>query len=159
MFKPRTPEDQLLLSTVRIETDRGNATGFFFGVKGKGDCLITSRHAVQDASSGLLRLHNAFWRDECHAPPTFDIELDNFAEPWIKHPDDSIDLLALPSYIIDDAASQMGHSAHWMTVESIMIPSPTRLTELEAVEDVLMVGYLNGLWALRSRFRSSAYSQ
>jgi hypothetical protein len=136
----------LLLSTVRIETDRTNATGFFFGLKGQGDCLITSRHVIQGASSGLLRMHNAFWKEECHASPTFDIEFDNFEDLWLQHPDNSVDLVALPSHIIDDAASKLGHSAHWMTIESIMVPSPNRLKDLDAVEDVLMVGYLNGLW-------------
>jgi hypothetical protein len=148
MFKPRTQEEQFLLSAVRIETEHCTATGFFFGFhKGKSNVLITSRHAIDGASHGLLRLHNAFWKDECQdESPTFEIELDNFENLWIKHPDESIDLVALPSTIIDDTAARLGHSAHWMTIESIMVPSAVRLAELSAVEDVVMLGYPNGLW-------------
>jgi hypothetical protein len=148
MFKPRTPEEQFLLSTVRIETEQCAATGFFFGFQnGKSDVLITSRHAIDGSSSGLLRLRNASCKDEIHsASPTFDIELKDFAGLWIRHPEESIDLVALPSKIIDDAAARVGQSAHWMTIESIMIPTATRLLELNAVENVHMVGYPNGLW-------------
>jgi hypothetical protein len=148
MFKPRTPEEQFLLSTVRIETAQCSATGFFFGLQnGKSDILITSRHAIDGSSCGLLRLHNAFWKDEKHdVSPAFEIELKDFQNLWIKHPDESIDLVALPSKIIDDAAARLGHSAHWMTIESIMVPSAARLVELSAVEDVVMLGYPNGLW-------------
>ncbi len=148
MFKPRTQEEQFLLSTARIETEECTATGFFFGLQnGSSDVVITSRHAIDGSSYGLLRLHNDFWRDERHdVPPTFDIELQNFENLWIRHPDESIDLVALPSNVIDDAAARLGHSAHWMTIESIMVPTAARLIELNAVEDVLMVGYPNGLW-------------
>ncbi|HEY1600997.1 MAG TPA: hypothetical protein VGG64_15445 [Pirellulales bacterium] len=148
MFKPRTQDEQFLLSTVCIETEHGTATGFFFGCqKGKSDLLITSRHVVDGASYGLLRLHNAFWKDNCHdESPTFEIELNNFENLWIKHPEESIDLVALPCKVIDDAAARIGREAHWMTIESVMVPSAARLVALSAVEDVLMLGYPNGLW-------------
>jgi hypothetical protein len=148
MFKPRTPEERFLLSTVRIETEQCTATGFFFGFQGdRSDVLITSRHAIAGSSQGLLRLHDAFWKDERHGEaPTFDIELKDFENLWIRHPDESIDLVALPCKNIDDAAARLGKSAHWMTIESIMVPTASRLIELNAVEDVLMLGYPNGLW-------------
>ncbi len=148
MFKPRTPEEQFLLSTVRIETEQCSATGFFFGLhNGKSDILITSRHAIDGSSCGLLRLHNGFWKDEGRdVSPAVGIELNNFEHLWIRHPDESIDLVALPSKIIDDAAARLGQSAHWMTIESIMVPTATRLMELNAVEEVHMVGFPNGLW-------------
>ena len=110
MFKPRTAEEKLLLSTVRIETDRCTATGFFFGLQnGRSDVLITSRHVIEGSSHGTLRLHNAVWKDEnCNTPPTFEIDLENFENLWIGHPDEAVDLVALPSEIIDDAASDSG---------------------------------------------------
>ncbi len=137
-----------MLSTVRIETEQSTATGFFLGLqKGKSDILITNRHAIAGSSRGVLRLHNASWTDAKHdVPPTFDLALENFESLWARHPDESIDLVALPSKIIDDAAAQIGQSAHWMTIESVMIPTATRLKELSAVEDVHMVGFPNGLW-------------
>ncbi|HEY4313399.1 MAG TPA: hypothetical protein VGN12_28370 [Pirellulales bacterium] len=148
MFKPRTPEEKLLLSTVRIETEHGTATGFFFGLQhGRSDLLITSRHAIEGASRGTLRLHNAACKDDGgNAPPTFDIEFDNFQDLWIRHHDESIDLVALPSRIIDDAASRLRHNPRWMAIESCMAPTETRLEALSAVEEVLMVGYPNGVW-------------
>ncbi|HVU86434.1 MAG TPA: hypothetical protein VHD36_03890 [Pirellulales bacterium] len=148
MFKPRTAEDKLLLSTVRIETDRCTATGFFFGLHiGDNDVLITSRHAIQGSSSGSLRIHNEAWQQEQDdAPPTFDLEFQDFENLWIKHPDKSIDLVALPSKVIDDAAAKIGRSAHWMTIESCMVPKATRLKALTTIEDVFVVGYPKGPW-------------
>ncbi len=148
MFKPCTPEEKLLLSTVRIETDRCAATGFFFGTqKGGGDILVTSRHAIEGSSRGVLRIHSAAGKDQqTNVSPTFDVELENFESLWIRHPDPSIDLAALPSQIIDDAAARIGRSAHWITIEPVMVPTAARLLELNAVEDVLMVGYPNGIW-------------
>ncbi len=123
MFKPRTREERLLLSTIRIETEHRTATGFFFGLQnGRGDVLITSRHAIEGSSRGLLRLHNAIWESENRGEsPTFDIELDNFEKLWIKHPDESVDLVALPSRIIDDAATKLGHDAYWITIAPVMV--------------------------------------
>ncbi len=91
--------------------------------------LVTNRHAIEGASHGLLRFHNDAWKSEADSvPATFDIELNDFESLWIKHPDESVDLVALPSKIIDDAASRLGYSAYWVTIESIMVPTAERLS-------------------------------
>ena len=113
MFEPRTPEEKLLLRARSVLRRRAvPLRGFFFGLqKGKGDVLITSRNVIENASHGLLHFHGEKWKDpRCDAPSTVDIELKSFENQWVKHPNDAIDLVALPSHVIDDAASKLGHA-------------------------------------------------
>src|SRR5208283_3338677 len=60
---------------------------------------------------------------------------------WVHHPDPKVDLCALP---LADAFNQV--KPFYRTIDPSLIPSQAQLDELSAVEEILMVGYPNGLW-------------
>ena len=143
--------EQLCFCTTRIETEDSNrnkysGTGFFFNLTvddGIVPLLITNKHVVQGMEKGefrmtmsspegdpLYRNHIQFtWRE-------------GFEYNWIFHPNPDVDLCVLP---IAPVFGQE-HNLFLRTLEGRLIPAQSDLESLDAIEEVLMIGYPNGLW-------------
>jgi hypothetical protein len=102
------PSNQLLYSTARIVgmVSGGKSsvgTGFFFNFKIDEErvlpALITNKHVVKDANVGEFQLHKGDSGTAGAGKPTgepINVRLEAFAERWIQHPDDNVDLCAMP---------------------------------------------------------------
>ena len=78
---------------------------------------------------------------------SFTVHVDIFESRWAMHPDANVDLCALPVAPLQEFAQKAaGKSIYYEALGDVMIPSPTELGELAAVEDVIMAGYPLGLW-------------
>ena len=62
---------------------------------------------------------------------------------WVSHPDAEVDLCATPIGPLINAANP---KPFFRTLNPALVPSDDQLGQLSAVEDILMVGYPNGLW-------------
>lgn len=60
---------------------------------------------------------------------------------WVYHPNPKVDLCAVP---IGDLLNQA--RGFYRAIDPSVIPSEAQLQELGAVEEILMIGYPNGLW-------------
>jgi hypothetical protein len=78
------------------------------------------------------------------APPNGNVKVRAKGSDWIPHPDDKVDLCALPMAPVMTAPGNP--KLFFKTLDSSLVPSQSKLEELDAVEDVLMVGYPTGLW-------------
>lgn len=147
--------EQLSFCTARIETEdvSGNAysgTGFFFSLKEKDKTiplLVTNKHVVRGMKKGRFLFTIA---DEKGNPDyinhfTFNVE-DTFETMWTMHPQDDVDLCVLPIKPLIKAALLQGKHLFYRTLGEEFIPSDTDKSSLDAIEDVIMVGYPNGLW-------------
>jgi len=157
MINPITLSEQLLFSTVRIETEISNdegsvGTGFFFNYEFTDQktisLIITNKHVVKGALRGSFFCHEQILQDGKLIPSdnSFPVILDNFKEFWISHPDNHIDLCAMPFKPIKKAAEKNGKEIYRVDINKEHIWSDKKLEELSAVEEILMVGYPNGLW-------------
>ncbi len=158
---PITPvgsTEQLLYSTVRIETEDaggqvGTGTGFFFNYtlddKRSIPLIITNKHVVSNTEIGKFRVHLAK-QSENESQPSgefFDITYPEFKNEWFFHSDKNVDLCAMPFRpLIDFVKEKNGHGPFWINVNETFIGSDEELMELDAVEEVIMVGYPQGLW-------------
>ena len=71
----------------------------------------------------------------------------NVNEPsWIDHPDPSVDLVAIPLAPLLRKLEQSKIFPFWATIDTSIIPSTEQLSTLTPLEDVLMIGYPNGIW-------------
>lgn len=141
--------EQLAYNTVRIVTDVGTGTGFFYRFAEQDGgmhvpAIVTNKHVVEGASKGVLLL--TLQNDEGEPQDTehFQCQFDDFEKQWTPHPE--IDLCALPVARVLKAMEEKSKKPFFIPLNKSVIPSDEELAELKAVEDVLMVGYPNGLW-------------
>lgn len=148
--------EQLCFSTVRIETtdSQGNTysgTGFFFEIS-VGDykvpVIVTNKHVV----NGMTSAHFIITEADEHGNPKygscFPVNFDvDFEKQWIMHPDPNVDLCIMPYNVLVQMADRIFHKKLFYRVfESSLIPNTTQEEDIDVVEDVLMIGYPNGLW-------------
>lgn len=147
--------EQLCFCTTRIETanakgDTFTGTGFFFNLQIEdkiAPIVVTNKHVVQGMSKGLFKLSKSDNNNNpiytSHFTITYDVD---FEKMWILHPDRSVDLCILPFNHLIEAAKNMGHTLFYRCFENQLIPNSTTTPTLDVVEDIMMIGYPNGLW-------------
>jgi hypothetical protein len=157
MIKPTTISEKLLFSTVRIAVqlssgEEATGTGFFFNFLVDEitiPAIITNNHVVAGAVTGSFQLHELDQTIEEPQPSGdfFTVGFDDFENLWIPHPDNNVDLCAmLFQPLLPREAEKQGKSIFNCAIGNSSILSKADLEELSAVEEVLMIGYPNGLW-------------
>jgi V8-like Glu-specific endopeptidase len=145
---PKTPREQMLYCTVRIDgqLDGGTkqGTGFIYSIPIGTNILpllITNNHVVKGTKATSFRFHT---QSPTSSTPDGNITV---AAPgadagiWISHPDPTIDLCALP---VGPVLTQYP-TAFFRAIDPKLIPSDAQLQSLDAMEDVVMAGYPIGL--------------
>ena len=148
--------EKMCFSTVRIETNDTNGnnysgTGFFFNLIIDGKVvplIVTNKHVVQGMAKGRFLLTES---DEDGAPiykKHFTISIDDgFEKHWIMHPDSLVDICVMPiNPIIELAQKQFKKSFFFIPFDNSLIPSKEQLGEIDVAENIIMIGYPNGLW-------------
>jgi hypothetical protein len=153
--QPSIPNSELLTySTVRIEAVlKGNnetvsGTGYFYGFNINNlhvPVIITNRHVIKDTLLGFLTFSQADI-DKNRLFNKMRCKIDNFEEQWIPHPDPIIDLCMLPIGIYLKQLQEANFFPHYVTLDNSLIPSEEQLKDLTPLEDIIMIGYPNGLW-------------
>jgi hypothetical protein len=150
-----TPSEMLTYSTVRLECTladggRSTGTGFFFDFLDSETtsvpAIVTNKHVVEGAVEGAFKMHEAGDDGSPHPKDNLNIRLDQFAGRWIPHPDPHVDLCVLPAAPIFRAAQGQGKKVFHIPLGPSLVPSKAQLDELTAVEDIVMIGYPNGIW-------------
>lgn len=149
-----SPSNNLLYTTVRIETFSGgrigSGTAFFYNLvdeaKGTMPLIVTNKHVVKDAEIGMFQVHLA---DSSGSAPSGQFEtfsIPSFKSQWVLHPDPNVDLAAMPIQPLRLRVSSSGKSMFYRALDKRLIRTPEQLLELNALEDAVMVGYPIGLW-------------
>ena len=143
--------DQISYSVVRIETDVGTGTGFLYnfgGVQGLNETitLVTNKHVIANSKCGKLQFCSSPNKVEPCDTVHQDLIFENsFCQHWIPHPDAEVDLtfMYLGSYL-----AIWANEKRWIYCKCIannIIINDDRAKTLSVAEDVIMVGYPNGL--------------
>lgn len=149
------PAEQLTYSTVRIacrlaDGSVSTGSGFFYAfVKteaGNVPTIVTNKHVVAGAVSGQF---NLTLRGQDGSPLVgqhITIDLDRFESRWMPHPDAQVDLCVMPLAPLLEEAAAAGKTFFFITLEESLLPAEAELRDLSALEDILMIGYPNGIW-------------
>ncbi|WP_243837330.1 S1 family peptidase [Mucilaginibacter gilvus] len=144
-----------MYSTVRIEckNNLGQSsvgTGFHFRFKISesvfAPVIITNKHVVSNMTFAQIVVCHA---DENGNPidnKHFEIHFANLSNSIIYHPDPSVDLCAISTGQAFNHFDNEKIKVFTIFLDETIIPTIEQLKELNAVEDILMVGYPNGLW-------------
>lgn len=107
--------------------------------------LVTNKHVVEGAVSGSLTL--AQLSDGVIQPTEHvTIPFNNFENFWIPHPDESIDLCVLNMKPIETLFRGTGREFFFAPLLLSMIPTEGQAARFSVMEEVIMVGYPNGIW-------------
>ena len=146
--------EQMQFATTRIDTEdeKGNTysgTGFFFNYKLTNGSIvpliITNKHVVEKMSIGRVVMTQA----DKNGDPIFlsyTVTINQFEKQWLFHPDPKVDLCAFPLMFIINYAKSHGVNLFYKAFDETLIPNKETIHSLDAVEDIFMVGYPNGLW-------------
>jgi hypothetical protein len=147
--------EQLCYCTVRIKAEfkngsKGTGTGFFFNFLENGNssvpAIVTNKHVVANSVTGSFRLT---LKDANGKPINAShqiIKLDNFEKCWIFHPDPTVDLAIMPIAPLLEAAKKQGVSFFYKTFGKDIVVDVATMSELSAIEEVVMIGYPVGIW-------------
>lgn len=147
--------EQIAYSTVKIDVEygdgaKGSGTGFFFNFPKNSDqhipLIITNKHVIRNSKTGYIHMNLANQSGFPLDQQYIKIKIDDFEKKWIFHPDDEIDLAAMPIGPLVEQAHQSDKKLFYVSLMPDLIPSSEDLSQLVAVEDILMVGYPIGLW-------------
>lgn len=149
-----TPSSLLVYSTVRIEcadaTGVGTGTGFFFSfcrTNGKHvPAIVTNKHVVRHAVRGSFYIHLRDDNGEPLLASSARFEIESFESRWTMHPDPAIDLCAMPVGALYEKAERSGRPIYFMPLEMALVPSGEEFLNYCPLEEIVMVGYPNGIW-------------
>ena len=146
--------EQLAHSTARIETSKasgeGSGTGFFYRFADKGDtyvpAIVTNKHVIGGSLSGSFVLTE---KDD-NGKPIYGqyrrFYFDDFQSWWRAHPDNEVDLCAMPIAPILRQAEEREIKLFYISLDKSLLLAEEQLNDLILMEDIVMVGYPNGIW-------------
>ncbi len=144
-------------STTRIECilkdgSKSTGTGFFIYLndfKNKDEiprvALITNKHVIKDSVEGLLTLtrqKNGKILNTEH----FKVPHDDFESAWYPHPDKDIDLCMLNFNPMETLFNGNGIDLFYFPIPIMISPDKKTMATFDTMEEVLMIGYPNGIW-------------
>lgn len=154
-----TVTEQLLFSTIRIETPQengtgsGTATGFIVTYKGvdgeEVPVLVTNRHVVEGIAKCDLTFSMADQSssgDEPLVGKSCCITVSDEDCKWTYHPSRSVDIAVMPLTHILDSLVEEGKRPFFRSIPTTLFPSRDDIQNLDVVEEILFVGYPKGIY-------------
>ena len=149
------PISYLIHSTVRIlcidkDGEQSSGTGYIFNFcEHEGNaipCVITNKHVINGAVRGVFHLT---LRKEDGSPDLGNHEqivVEGLEKLCLHHPNPAIDLAALPIGAILNSASKSGKNYYYVHIGKQLLPTEELLHALSPMEQIVMIGYPNGIW-------------
>lgn len=156
-MKPISQSEIASYSTIRVEGiyENGNksvGTGFFFALKQNPETyihqpvIITNKHVIENTIAGRLVFTIADDKGNPLDGKKYIANITPFASQWRFHPNPNIDLCALPlTGLVLDAESKGVRLAYKM-IDYSMLPSKSDIEKMSAMEEIVIVGYPDGIW-------------
>lgn len=149
------PISELVHSTVRIlafqeNGESSSGTGYvylFCEAEGRNvPCIVTNKHVLRDAAHAVFNLTLRAEDGSADIGRHEAVTVHGLNELCIPHPDNTVDLVALPIGAVLNAASKKGSAYHFVALNRPLIPGKELLATLSPMEEIVMIGYPNGIW-------------
>lgn len=72
--------------------------------------------------------------------------VDKFEDGWIPHPDPEVDLCMFPLVMLLNLSQAQGKFFYIIYLEWNLIPTEEEIEDFVGMENIIMVGYPNGIW-------------
>ncbi len=151
-----TLAEQMLYSTVKIiclredgVQDGRTGTGFFmdFAVKGseRVPAIVTNKHVVKDAYQVRIFFHVTESDRPYPSGKVVFHDINATSDAIFEHPDPNVDLCAIPIASIRTLAREAKTPIFTASVSLEIIPEEKEWQDFDAIEDVTMIGYPDGI--------------
>lgn len=144
-MKPISISEQLLYSTIKIETlDGSRGTGFFFNFKYDEKTvtvIVTNKHVINNDMNCVVSFDLHLSNEDDPSDKNVTVKYTNGWIPHSKH--DLCFCFAVP--LFEQIKKQFNRNVFFRALDESLIYDFEKLNELSAVEDVFMVGYPIGL--------------
>lgn len=147
------PAEQLSYLTVCLSFKSSNAvssaTGFYYSIPHPTNptlhipVIISNKHATKDALETKIVL--TLSSNSLPSMQSFPITIINRTNPWINHPDPSIDLSVLPIGALLNELELHGVVPFIAPMDSSLIPDDDYMKTITQTDEVIMIGYPGGL--------------
>ena len=145
--------ENLIFTTVRIETTlkngaRSTGTGFVFNYEHNDKhflFIVSNKHVVKDAIEGRLEF-NLKKNGEPDLGNKYTLTITDFENRWIGYPDTDIDVAITPFIPILNELKKVNVDIYYRAIPASLIPSEDITREIDAVEDIIFIGYPNGIY-------------
>lgn len=147
-------EQQMSHMTTRLVVHKASGqhygTGFFLGYDlGNGSSAIfcvTNRHVLHNAVVCMMSITTADANGRPQYGETVQFTIEDIASATIFHPDPSVDLAAFPVAGIMNEMVEQGFRPFFKAIGRKDLPQADTYETLGIADDVVMVGYPNGLF-------------
>ncbi|MGU5674966.1 trypsin-like peptidase domain-containing protein [Aeromonas hydrophila] len=155
MSKYISPIEEIIHSTVRIQCEDhfgklSSGSGYIFLFCERDDksipCIVTNKHVVHGAMKGVF---NLTLKNEDGSPKLGyheEIIIDKFHLCWFPHPNPHVDLAIIPIGAILNKAENEGKNFYYIPLGKTLIADEDLLKKLPSMEEIVMIGYPNGIW-------------
>ncbi len=150
-----TVTEQLLHATALIECTNAEGkvfstgTGFFFSFLNHSgtavQAIITNKHVIDKAADAFITLTAQKSDGNPDFGKTKRIKLSELVAAWLPHPDPKTDLIAAITGPGFKKLADAGERYMVATCDQSLIPSDDQLKELTPLEEILVVGYPDGI--------------
>ena len=141
---PKSISEQLMFNTVRISTATGRGTGSFFNfniLNRTVPVIVTNKHVVNNKTTETVDF-KVHLRDS-KGGTTDNLEV-TYTADWIFHPE--VDLcFCYAAPLFDEVQKRFNKEVFCVFNTEDTIYSPDKLMDLDALEELVMVGYPIGL--------------
>jgi hypothetical protein len=154
--KPALPPTELMMhATVRIECVGANGsassgTGFFFAMfqtqTESVPVIMTNKHVFGQNLTAAFFLTLAKPDGSPDLGNKVRVDVSDLPNKWIGHPDPKVDLAIMPCADILRRLIDQRQQPFVVYLDQSIIPSDDALKFLLPVEDILVVGYPDGIW-------------
>jgi Trypsin-like peptidase domain len=107
--------------------------------------LVTNKHVVIEQENVFLRWTLQTPQGKPDYGNFIDVKFENFSQAWLPHPDPEIDLAIIPVVEMLRSLAGQGKKVFFVSLDQSIIPTENQLKELQPLEDVIIVGYPDGI--------------
>ena len=141
--------DKLMYSTMRIISKKADewysGTGFVFRTEDNIPVIVSNKHVIDGFNIGQFVMTQGDEYNEPAIGKVINFEVKDFSKQWILHPDSKVDLAVMPLRVVAHEWSKREVKPFYTSIDSSTIPTDQEWDQFIPLEDILMIGYPNGL--------------
>ena len=150
-MKPESISEQMMFNTVRLETELGMGTGFFYNFQiGEAvyPTIITNKHVVNYKQNENVKFHLHLKEENGESNSSVGIQVD---VPWHFHSTKDL-CFTFVNPVFECVKRVYGKSVFYVANDASIMATKEKLKELSALEELVMVGYPIGLSDTRNNY-------